>query len=208
MLAPVDRASATRARSRGRLAFCASGSAGQGRDDFAPIVNATASSARPVSRWRRSPASRETGSFRRSIGSGSRVVPATVEHDRARATVATFDRGPVALFPTCLVEYPGAGHRPGGRRRVERNGFTCELPEGQVCVACRGSMRATREVSRARAAQRRRAPSSPPVEAGRSIGRGLSRRAPYVLKDEYPRSSAAKRRRRSRRLPSTRPSSS
>lgn len=42
-------------------------------------------------------------------------------------------RGPVALFPTCLVEYqePAIGKAVVGV--CERNGITCELPEGLVC---------------------------------------------------------------------------
>lgn len=42
-------------------------------------------------------------------------------------------RGSVAFFPTCLVEYqePAIGEAVVGV--YERNGITCEVPEGQVC---------------------------------------------------------------------------
>ena len=41
--------------------------------------------------------------------------------------------GQVALFPTCLVEYqePAVGKAMVGV--LERNGFACDLPDGQVC---------------------------------------------------------------------------
>ncbi len=42
-------------------------------------------------------------------------------------------RGTVALFPTCMVEYqdPSIGKAVVGV--YERNGITCEVPDGQVC---------------------------------------------------------------------------
>lgn len=52
---------------------------------------------------------------------------------RGRVTGAAHDRGTVALFPTCLVEYqnPAIGQALVGV--YERNGIACELPEGEVC---------------------------------------------------------------------------
>ncbi len=42
-------------------------------------------------------------------------------------------RGTVAVFPTCLVEYqdPEIGKALVGV--YEHNGFTCDLPDGQIC---------------------------------------------------------------------------
>ena len=46
---------------------------------------------------------------------------------------AAAERGTVALFPTCLVEYqdPEIGKALVGV--YERNGIACDLPDGQVC---------------------------------------------------------------------------
>lgn len=52
---------------------------------------------------------------------------------RRRSQVRGWPRGTVAMFPTCLVEYqePAIGRALVGV--YERNGVSCELPEGQVC---------------------------------------------------------------------------
>ncbi len=52
---------------------------------------------------------------------------------RVPAGVTGPTRGTVALFPTCLVEYqqPAIGEAVVGV--YERNGITCEVPDGQVC---------------------------------------------------------------------------
>lgn len=42
-------------------------------------------------------------------------------------------RNPVALFPTCLVEYQNPAIGKALVAVYERNGIACELPEGQVC---------------------------------------------------------------------------
>jgi glycerol-3-phosphate dehydrogenase subunit C len=51
----------------------------------------------------------------------------------ARTRHTAGERGQVALFPSCLVEYqePAIGKAMVGV--LERNGFGCELPDGQVC---------------------------------------------------------------------------
>ena len=41
--------------------------------------------------------------------------------------------GPVALFPTCLVEYQDTDVGQDLVRVYERNGIECSLPEGEVC---------------------------------------------------------------------------
>lgn len=53
--------------------------------------------------------------------------------EASRPTPARRQRGEVALFPTCLVEYqdPGIGEALVGV--YERNGVGCHLPDGQVC---------------------------------------------------------------------------
>jgi glycerol-3-phosphate dehydrogenase subunit C len=50
-----------------------------------------------------------------------------------RRTPAQPQAATVALFPTCMVEYqePSIGQAVVGV--CERNGITCELPEGQIC---------------------------------------------------------------------------
>ena len=94
------------------------------------------------------------------------------------------ERGAVALFPTCLVEYqePAIGKAMAGV--FEHNGFTCELPEGQVC--CGMPWLDAGDADRFReAAQRNVDALLPVVEAGRSIVVPQPTCA-YTLKDEYP----------------------
>ena len=149
---------------------------------FAPIVNATAK-LRPA----RVAIEKVTGIAR------DRLLPT---FDRVRfskwfrsrdprpVVAAEADRGPVALFPTCLVEY----QQPEIGRAVvsvlEHNGFTCEVPEGQVCCGMpwldAGDADKFRE-----AAQRNVDALLPAVEAGRSIVVPQPTCA-YTLKDEYP----------------------
>jgi glycerol-3-phosphate dehydrogenase subunit C len=93
-------------------------------------------------------------------------------------------RGSVALFPTCLVEYQEPAIGQAAVAVFERNGFACELPEGQVCCGMpwldAGDTDKFRE-----AAQRNVDALLPAVEAGRSIVVPQPTCA-YTLKDEYP----------------------
>jgi Fe-S oxidoreductase len=54
---------------------------------------------------------------------------------RRRSGLAPADatRGPVLLFPTCLVEYQDTQVGRDLVRVYERNGIECRLPEGEVC---------------------------------------------------------------------------
>ncbi len=105
--------------------------------------------------------------------------------DRARTTIdATPDRGPVALFPTCLVEYQEPAIGKAAVAVFERNGFTCELPDGQVCCGMPWLDAGDSEKFREHA-QRNVDTLLPVVEAGRSIVVPQPTCA-YVLKDEYP----------------------
>jgi glycerol-3-phosphate dehydrogenase subunit C len=103
---------------------------------------------------------------------------------RAGAGAAKVERGPVALFPTCLVEYQQPAIGKAAVAVLERNGFTCELPEGQVCCGMpwldAGDADKFRE-----AAQRNVDALLPAVEAGRSIVVPQPTCA-YTLKEEYP----------------------
>jgi glycerol-3-phosphate dehydrogenase subunit C len=98
--------------------------------------------------------------------------------------VAKPARGRVALFPTCLVEYqaPEVGKAMVGV--LERNGFACDLPEGQVCCGMPWLDAGDPERFRA-AAQRNVETLLPAVEAGCSIVVPQPTCA-YTLKDEYP----------------------
>jgi Fe-S oxidoreductase len=101
-----------------------------------------------------------------------------------REAVATPPRGRVALFPTCLVEYqaPEVGQAMVGV--LERNGFACDLPEGQVC--CGMPWLDAGDPERFRdAAQRNVEALTPAVEAGCAIVVPQPTCA-YTLKDEYP----------------------
>jgi glycerol-3-phosphate dehydrogenase subunit C len=94
------------------------------------------------------------------------------------------DRGRVALFPTCLVEYQDPAIGKAAVAVLEHNGFTCELPEGQVC--CGMPWLDAGDGDRFRdAAQRNVDALLPAVEAGRSIVVPQPTCA-YTLKDEYP----------------------
>jgi Fe-S oxidoreductase len=98
--------------------------------------------------------------------------------------VPAVDRGPVALFPTCLVEYQEPAIGKAAVAVLEHNGFSCELPEGQVCCGMpwldAGDADKFRE-----AAQRNVDALLPAVEAGRSIVVPQPTCA-YTLKEEYP----------------------
>jgi glycerol-3-phosphate dehydrogenase subunit C len=149
---------------------------------FAPIVNATAK-LRPA----RIAMEKVTGIAR------DRLLPT---FDRVRfskwfrgrdprpAVAAEADRGPVALFPTCLVEYQEPAIGRAAVAVFEHNGFSCEVPEGQVCCGMpwldAGDADKFRE-----AAQRNVDALLPAVEAGRSIVVPQPTCA-YTLKDEYP----------------------
>jgi len=93
-------------------------------------------------------------------------------------------RGPVALFPTCLVEY----QEPAIGRAVvdvcEHNGIACELPPGQVC--CGMPWLDAGDVDRfTDAARRNVAALAPAAGAGRTIIVPQPTCA-YVLKHDYP----------------------
>ncbi|MDP9334612.1 MAG: heterodisulfide reductase-related iron-sulfur binding cluster [Actinomycetota bacterium] len=149
---------------------------------FAPIVNAAAK-LRPA----RVAMEKVTGIARdRLLPTFDRVRFSKWFRGRdPRARVAAeVDRGPVALFPTCLVEYqqPAIGRAAGAA--FERNGFTCELPEGQVC--CGMPWLDAGDADKFRdAAQRNVTALLPAVVAGRSIVVPQPTCA-YTLKDEYP----------------------
>jgi Fe-S oxidoreductase len=93
-------------------------------------------------------------------------------------------RGTVALFPTCLVEYqePAIGRAAVGV--LERNGFACTLPEGQVC--CGMPWLDAGDADRFRAAAQRNVDALvPAVDAGIPVIVPQPTCA-YTLKDEYP----------------------
>lgn len=93
------------------------------------------------------------------------------------------ERGTVAVFPTCLVEYqePDIGKALVGV--YERNGFACELPEGQVCCGMpwldAGDTKKFREHARTNVAT-----LLPAVEAGHDVVVPQPTCA-YVIKNEY-----------------------
>lgn len=93
-------------------------------------------------------------------------------------------RGRVAMFPTCLMEYqaPEVGRAMVGV--FERNGFECDLPEGQVCCGMPWLDAGDSERFRD-AAQRNVEALTPAVEAGYSIVVPQPTCA-YTIKDEYP----------------------
>ena len=93
-------------------------------------------------------------------------------------------RAPVALFPTCLVEY----QEPAIGRAVvevcEHNGIECELPPGQVC--CGMPWLDAGDIDRfTDAARRNVAALAPAARAGRTIVVPQPTCA-YVLKHDYP----------------------
>ena len=97
---------------------------------------------------------------------------------------ATPKREAVALFPSCLVEYqaPEIGRALVGV--FERNGFACDLPEGQVC--CGMPWLDAGDVERVRdAAQRNVAALTAAVDAGQSVVVPQPTCA-YTIKEEYP----------------------
>jgi len=149
---------------------------------LAPIVNATAKFA-PA----RVAMEKVTGIARdRLLPTFDRVRFSKWFRDRPTAPTRTgvTDRGPVALFPTCLVEYQEPAIGKAAVAVYEQNGFACELPAGQVCCGMpwldAGDVDKFRE-----AAERNVAALLPAVEAGRSIVVPQPTCA-YTLKDEYP----------------------
>jgi Fe-S oxidoreductase len=102
---------------------------------------------------------------------------------KRQSTVAT-TRDPVALFPTCLVEYqePAIGRAVVGV--CEHNGIECDLPAGQVC--CGMPWLDAGDVDRfTDAARRNVAALAPAARAGRTIVVPQPTCA-YVLKHDYP----------------------
>ncbi len=104
---------------------------------------------------------------------------------RGRDAVASGapDRGSVAVFPSCLVEYqePAIGIALVGV--YERNGIACELPEGQVCCGMpwldAGDIGKFREH-----AERNVAALAPAVKDGHDVVVPQPT-CGYVLKNEY-----------------------
>jgi len=150
---------------------------------FAPVVNATAKFG-PA----RFAMEKVTGIARdRLLPTFQRVRFSKWFRSRDRTGAAAtpkVERGPVALFPTCLVEYQQPAIGKAAVAVLERNGYTCELPEGQVCCGMpwldAGDADKFRE-----AAQRNVDALLPAVEAGRSIVVPQPTCA-YTLKEEYP----------------------
>lgn len=103
---------------------------------------------------------------------------------RGPSTPAGESRGAVAMFPTCLVEYqdPSIGQALVGV--YERNGISCELPEGQVCCGMPWLDAGDVGKFREHAAKNVQA-LLPAVEAGRDVVVPQPTCA-YVLKNEYP----------------------
>lgn len=103
---------------------------------------------------------------------------------RNRAPKSTGERGAVALFPSCLVEYqePAIGKAMVGV--FERNGYACELPEGQVCCGMPWLDAGDTEKFREHA-QKNVDALLPAVEAGMKVAVPQPTCA-YTLKDEVP----------------------
>jgi Fe-S oxidoreductase len=93
-------------------------------------------------------------------------------------------RGTVALFPTCLVEYqePAIGQALVGV--YERNGVTCEVPDGQVCCGMPW-LDAGDTKQFERHARRNVEALAPAVRAGHDVVVPQPTCA-YVLKNEFP----------------------
>lgn len=103
---------------------------------------------------------------------------------RSRAPRTSGERGRVALFPSCLVEYqePAIGKAMVGV--LERNGYACELPGGQVCCGMPWLDAGDTEKFREHA-QRNVDALLPAVEAGMKVVVPQPTCA-YTLKDEVP----------------------
>ncbi len=103
---------------------------------------------------------------------------------KGRTARTTGAAGQVALFPTCLVEYqePVVGKAMVGV--FERNGYACDLPDGQVC--CGMPWLDAGDADRFRdAAQHNADALLPAVEAGLPIIVPQPTCA-YTIKEEYP----------------------
>jgi glycerol-3-phosphate dehydrogenase subunit C len=156
---------------------------GKAATAFAPIVNATAK-IRPA----RIVMEKVTGISRdRLLPTFNHVRFSKWFRSRDRAAVKPapeIDRGPVTLFPTCLVEYQEPAIGKAAVAVFEHNGYSCELPEGQVCCGMPWLDAGDKEKFR-EAAQRNVDALLPSVEAGRSIVVPQPTCA-YTLKEEYP----------------------
>lgn len=101
-----------------------------------------------------------------------------------RLTAPSAERGTVAVFATCLVEYqePAIGRALVGV--FERNGIGCELPDGQVC--CGMPWLDAGDVTRFEELARRNVQLlAPSVRAGHDVVVPQPT-CSYVLKNEYP----------------------
>ena len=103
---------------------------------------------------------------------------------RRASRLSNGERGTVAVFPTCLVEYqePAIGRALVGV--YERNGIACELPEGQVC--CGMPWLDAGEIEKFKDNARKNvAALLPAVEAGLDVVVPQPTCA-YVIRNEYP----------------------
>lgn len=103
---------------------------------------------------------------------------------RGRSARGTGERGRVAMFPTCLVEYqqPSIGKAMVGV--FEHNGYACEVPAGQVCCGMPWLDAGDTEKFREHA-QKNVDALLPAVEAGMKVIVPQPTCA-YTLKDEVP----------------------
>ena len=115
----------------------------------------------------------------------SAVLEVVPRRARRRAVGRQPTRAPVALFPTCLVEYqdPSIGKALVGV--YERNRIACELPEGQVCCGMPWLDAGDVDKFRERGASTTSPCSRRTVRAGNDIVVPQPTCA-YVLKNEYP----------------------
>ena len=146
---------------------------------FAPIVNKTTSIG-----FARGVMEKTTGISRvRLLPTYSRVR-FSKWFRRRESRLTNAERGAVAVFPTCLVEYqePAIGKALVGV--YERNGIACELPEGQVC--CGMPWLDAGEIGKFEDHARKNvAALLPAVEAGRDVVVPQPTCA-YVIRNEYP----------------------
>jgi len=147
---------------------------------LAPVVN-TMSTVRPA----RALMEKATGIAKvRMLPTFARVRFSKWFARRTPTTPPSVIRSPVAVFPTCLVEYqePAIGQALVGV--YERNGVSCALPDGQVCCGMpwldAGDVEKFEHHARTNVAA-----LAPAVKAGHDVVVPQPTCA-YVLKKEYP----------------------
>lgn len=101
-----------------------------------------------------------------------------------QAPLGASTRKPVALFPTCLVEYQATDVGKALVNVYEHNGISCELPEGQVCCGMPWLDAGDTDKFRDHAVRNVNA-LLPAVTAGKAVIVPQPTCA-YVLKHEYP----------------------